>query len=307
MTGQFRNDHMVDFPELILSGMATPDIGRMGIPVQSPSADPTSLRTNSIIGIPTKGTDIFLDIDIEELLMDFSYDLEQRQNEVDNILRLLMRHASHLKSLYKVYSYVGQLPSVDKTTAMSKLQYFRFLKDYGVHRLGSSVMEMEKMLGEDIGAEGYHRKRIFFRDFLNSLIRISYHLFKETESTTEPADDGVHNVVSACFKQFLQCLLVPPETVQIKGFFFTTVEKCQEVMKHVDLFMDMYAHFRELYVKDSSEYTMKQRHLVFMYDDLRLLSSTGKDDGGEGKLTAAQLVEIVTKEDRDEDGFFNMG
>ena len=100
--GQFRDDHMADFPDLILSGMATPDIARTGIPVESPCPVSMALRTKSIMGIPTKGTDVFLDIDIEELLMDFSYDLEQRQNEVDNILRLLMRHASHLKSLYKV-------------------------------------------------------------------------------------------------------------------------------------------------------------------------------------------------------------
>ena len=93
---------MADFPDLILSGMATPDIARTGIPLESPCPVSMVLRTKSIMGIPTKGTDDFLDIDIEELLMDFSYDLDQRQNEVDNILRLLMRHTSHLKSLYKV-------------------------------------------------------------------------------------------------------------------------------------------------------------------------------------------------------------
>ena len=100
--GQFCDDHIADYPDLILSGMATPDIARTGIPVESPCPVSMALRTKSIMGIPTKGTDVFLDIDIEELLMDFSYDLEQRQNEVDNILRLLMRHTSHLKSLYRV-------------------------------------------------------------------------------------------------------------------------------------------------------------------------------------------------------------
>lgn len=195
---------------------------------------------------------------------------------------------------------------MDKTTTMSKLQYFRFLKDYGVHRLGCSVMEMEQMLGEDVNAKGYHRKRIFFRDFLNSLIRISYHLFREDG---ELISETTENVVSACFDQLIQCLLVPPETVQINGYFFTTVEKCQEVMEHVDLLAEMYNHFRGVYVK-KGEYTMKQRHLVFMYDDLRLLTPptaqnlNGRNEGG---LNATQLVEIVTREDRDEDGYFNMG
>lgn len=208
---------------------------------------------------------------------------------------------------------MGKSPSVDKTTTMSKLQYFRFLKDYGVHRLGCSVMEMEQMLGEDVSAEGYHRKRIFFRDFLNSLIRISYYLFKDDD---ELISETTENVVSACFDQLIQCLLVPPETVQINGYFFTTVEKCQEVMKHADLLAEMYNHFRGVYIKEG-DYTMKQRHLVFMYDDLRLLktptnnpSLNVRKEGGqavEGGLNATQLVEIVTKEDRDEDGYFNMG
>ena len=103
---------MEEFPGIILSGMTTPDIARIGIPILSPSCPASAavaMRTNSIMGIPTRGTDVFLDIDIDELLADFTYDLEQRQSEVENILRLLMRHTSHLKSLYKVCVFHSDL------------------------------------------------------------------------------------------------------------------------------------------------------------------------------------------------------
>ena len=280
---------MIDFPELILSGMATPDIARKGIPVTSPAP----LRVESIMGVPTKATDVFLDIDIEELLMDYHYDLEHRQNEADNILRLLLRHASHLKQLYKIYSCVGRSLTVDKTSTMSKLQYFRFLKDYGMHRHGCSVMEMERQLGEDLNERDYFRKQIFLRDFLNSLIRISHILYRDE------VEEENQYVVSTCFKKLLQALLVPPETVQINGYIFTTVEKCQEVMKHVELFIDIYRHFCEVFSpKDSSDFILTQRDLVYVFDELRLMS----DD-----LMPSKLVDVITKEDRDDEGYFNLG
>ena len=188
---------------------------------------------------------------------------------------------------------------------MSKLQYFRFLKDYGIHRFGRSVMEMEQMLEEDVAEENYHNKPIFFRDFLNALIRISYYLFQDgydeeerraSGSETADGDGGVY-IVSTCFKRMLRYLLVPPESVQINGYFFTTIEKCQEVMKHAALFAKMYARFRQLHANGAG-YTMTQRHLVFVFDELRLLSD---------ELTASKLVDILTKEDRDEEGYFNLG
>lgn len=287
--GEFCDDHMIDFPELILSGMATPDIARKGIPVTSPAP----LRVESIMGVPTKATDVFLDIDIDELLMDYHYDLESRQDEADNILRLLLRHASHLKQLYKIYSCIGRSMTVDKTTIMSKLQFFRFLKDYGMHRYGSSVIEMERLLREDLNERDYFRKQIFLRDFLNSLIRISYILFRDE------VEDENQYVVSTCFKKLLQALLVPPETVQINGYVFTSVEKCQEVMKHVELFIEVYHYFSELFsYKKSNDFILTQRHLLFVFDELRLLS----DD-----LTPSKLVDVITKEDKDEEGFFNLG
>eukprot|EP00111_Clytia_hemisphaerica_P004026 TCONS_00011537-protein len=292
-SGVFSDDRIQDFPDLILSGMATPDIARSGIPIHSPGV----IRAQSIMGIPTQATDVFLDVDIGDMLMDYGYDLEQRQTEVNNILCLLLRHASHLKQLYKIYSCIGEYMPIDKTSIMSKLQYLRFLKDYGIHRLGCSVIELEKLTGEQINDAGYYCKKIFFRDFLHSTIRISDILYKDQL-------DEDCNTLSNCFRAFLNNLLVPPETVEVKGSVFVSVEKCQEVMGHLDFFMKMYEHYRHIYVTNGNHkhpykelYSLKQRHLLFIFHELGLLS---KD------LTTTKLVEIVSQEDRDEEGYFNL-
>ena len=76
-------------------------------------------------------------------------------------------------------------------------------------------------------------------------------------------------------------------------------------MKHLDLFMKMYHHYRHIYISAGNRkhpheelYSLKQRHLLFIFHELGLLSQD---------LTSTALVDIITEEDRDEDGYFNLG
>lgn len=280
---------MIDFPDLILSGMTTPDISRSGIPVQSPA----SLRVASIIGIPTKATDVFLDVEVDELLLDYNYDLEERQEEVESILRILLRYASHVKQIYKFYSCIGLDLSVDNTTVMNKLQYYRFLKDHGVHNHGHTLMDMDKYLGEVNNNENCFKK-IFLRDFLNFLIRISYLIFTEEENSKRS--------ISLCFQKLLEMIFFKSDhakhdnIVTVGGRVFTNMEQSIEVNKHMERLLDVYFYFTQLYVKDDSALT--QRHVLFIYKELGLLTRC---------LTSTKLVQLLIEEDLNEDGFFNLG
>lgn len=286
--GEFSDDHMIDFPDLILSGMATPDISRSGIPVQSPA----SLRVESIMGIPTKATDVFLDVEIDELLMDYNYDLERRQDEVDNILRILLRYATHIKQVYKFYSCIGLDLSVDNTAVMNKLQYYRFLKDHGIHHYGYTLMDMDNYLGETNNVENCFKK-IFLRDFLNFLIRVSYLLFKDAGDSS----------ISFCFQKLLGVIFKTPNgdsssTKIVNGCIFTSVEHSSEVNKHLSALLQVYYFFTQLYLNDEDDFALTQRHVMFIYKELDLLR---------GSISSTKLVQLLTSEENNDDGFFNLG
>lgn len=292
-SGEFLDDHMIDFPDLILSGMATPDISRSGIPVQSPA----SLRVASIIGIPTKATDVFLDVEIDELLMDYNYDLEQRQDEMDTILRILLRYASHIKHIYKFYSCIGLDLSVDNTTVMNKLQYHRFLKDHDIHNHGQTLMDMDKYLSEENSHENCF-KEIFLRDYLNFLIRVSYLLFKSEEQI-----DGCS--ISMHFQKLLEIIFKSEESVStnttatVNGCVFSSLQHSQEVNKQLNSLLDVYYYFTHLYLEGEEEdYALTQRHVIFLYKELGLLC---------GCLTSTKLVQLLISEEINEGGFFNLG
>ena len=80
---------MNDFPDLILARMMTPDIQQSGIPVQRSSS--SVLRSTSVVGMSGSAVDAFLDVDLDEVFADYKYDLEQRQQQVDNIMRTILR------------------------------------------------------------------------------------------------------------------------------------------------------------------------------------------------------------------------
>lgn len=180
--GMFENDHIVDFPDIMPSGMTTPDIAEAGIPVRSQ----TPMRAPSP-GAAVGTVDAVLDINLTEIFIADQFDIEQQQIEVDEVTRVILRHMTQIKQIYKFYSSLGTLETPDNTFVMSRMQFWRFLKDCGLHTFGFTLVELDSADGISETKEDIHdpSTKIYVRDFANGLTHIAYMIFKEEDETEE--------------------------------------------------------------------------------------------------------------------------
>ena len=279
--GEFCNDHMVDFPDLILPRMLTPDIVSSGIPVTSSM----STRSKSALALTRNAiVDAFLDIDIDEIFVGYQYDLEEREEESENIMRIILRHTTKLKNIYKIYSCLGSLTSEDNTFVMTKSQFLRFLKDYNFHRFGFTLAQIERYLEDGVISMQLCFQTLFLRDFLSYLVRTSYFLFKDHV--------GEHaHVHSSCFTKLLSHV-VSSDSIQVKGLLYKSIRHTEEVNKFIDAILKIYFYFFE-----SHGFTLHMLQVVHMFKDMELITGT---------LTCAELVRILTKEEVDDEGVYNL-
>ena len=61
---------------------------------------------------------------------------------------VILRHMSALKKVYSYYSGLGHDASPDNTFIMTRLQFWRFLKDARFHHLDATLAEMDRILGK---------------------------------------------------------------------------------------------------------------------------------------------------------------
>ena len=61
---------------------------------------------------------------------------------------MLMRYMTSLRKIYNFYSSIGYEESPDNTFVMSRMQFWRFLKDCKLHFHDTTLAEMDRQLGE---------------------------------------------------------------------------------------------------------------------------------------------------------------
>ena len=69
------------------------------------------------------------------------------------MLFVILRHMTTLKKVYNFYSSLGHDASPDNTFIMTRLQFWRFLKDCQFHHKEITLMEIDRILGEDEKSE----------------------------------------------------------------------------------------------------------------------------------------------------------
>ena len=180
----FENDHIVDFPDLIPSGMTTPDIAESGLPVRSQ----TPLQDSSP-DMDTGSIDALLSINLKEIAYDEKFDIERQQLELDELVRVVLRYMTPVKQVYKFYSSIGIVDNADNTFVMNRVQFWRFLKDCMLHTVGRTLAEIDQVDGISESNKDKHEctTKIYVRDFVNVLINVSYFLFKADFPNESPA------------------------------------------------------------------------------------------------------------------------
>uniref|UniRef100_A0A663N738 Radial spoke head 10 homolog B2 n=1 Tax=Athene cunicularia TaxID=194338 RepID=A0A663N738_ATHCN len=179
-------------------------------------------------------------------------------------------HITELRRVYTFYSGLGCDHSLDNTFLMTKLQFWRFLKDCKFHHSNITLAEMDRILsGDKTQLEEIHcpHETLLFRTFLSYLIHLAFHIYHEEQNF----------IVMVCV--FFQSIF--------KGILFSE-ERCTVfAMSYIGKCWEIYRAFCRPSSRPPFEPTMTMRHFLWMLNDFKLLSK---------QLTASRLVEILVKD-----------
>ncbi|XP_010717997.1 radial spoke head 10 homolog B [Meleagris gallopavo] len=171
--GEFRDDKMVEYPAFQLDAVSAPKLNAIcsgsseTIRIVNTSENPSAL-----------GSDVELDISSLLNLLP----REERQEEVKQVEFAVLRHITKLRRVYTFYSSLGCDDSPDNTFLMTRLQFWRFLKDCCFHHSSITLAEMDRILSDDkTPLEEIHSpyETLLFRTFLSHLIHLSFHVYHE--------------------------------------------------------------------------------------------------------------------------------
>uniref|UniRef100_A0A8C0FEW2 R10B2 protein n=1 Tax=Bubo bubo TaxID=30461 RepID=A0A8C0FEW2_BUBBB len=221
-----------------------------------------------------------IELDISSLL-----DLlpeEERHEELKQVEFAVLRHITELRRVYTFYTSLGCDHSLDNAFLMTKLQFWRFLKDCKFHHSNITLAEMDRILsGDKTQLEEIHcpHETLLFRRFLSYLIYLAFHIYHEEQKEKGP-------YLHKCFLEMMSRNVIPA-ACHIQGILFSE-ERCTVfAMSYIDKCWEIYRAFRRPSTRPPFEPTMTMRHFLWMLNDFKLLSK---------QLTASRLVEILVKD-----------
>ncbi|KAJ7401400.1 Radial spoke head 10 B [Pitangus sulphuratus] len=136
--GEFVDDRLVKGPHLQVNAVNAKELSAIG--AHSVTENITIIDDSESPSI--LGSDIELDI---SSLLDL-FPREERQEELHQVECAVLRHITMLRRVYSFYSALGCVHSPDNTFLMTKLQFWRFLKDCRFHLSKITLAEMDRVL-----------------------------------------------------------------------------------------------------------------------------------------------------------------
>ncbi|NXB69874.1 R10B2 protein, partial [Donacobius atricapilla] len=214
---------------------------------------------------------------------------EDREKEVEQVELAVLKHISSLRKAYYFYSTLGCSPSPDSTYTLTRLQFWRFLKDCQLHLSPRTLAEMDRLLREicflkkNLGAKPLEQIHhpcgiILFRTFVSDLVLLAFHIYHE-----EYKDKVPH--LQNCFLEMM-ARNVLPSACRVQGILYFDEEFTSFAMSYVQKCWEIYEDFCRPHLKPPFEPTVKLRQFLWMLDDFKLLSK---------ELTAPRVLGIFVK------------
>ncbi|XP_043854404.1 LOW QUALITY PROTEIN: radial spoke head 10 homolog B2 [Dromiciops gliroides] len=275
--GQFANDHIAELPLFEINAESSPD-NDSACPEPAFSAEIIrkldGSESNSVLG-----SSIELDL---TLLLDM-YPPKDRPEEKKQVEFAVLRNISELRRIYSFYSSLGCDHSLDNTFLMTKLQFWRFLKDCKLHHCKITLADMDRVLSENnnISVEEIHSPftTLLLRTFLNYLLQLAYHIYHKDYKNGTPS-------LFMCFSRMMTDNITP-NACQIKGNFFCDQQRTVYAMNYIDKCWEIYLAYCRPNSNPPHELTMKTRYFLWMLKDFKIIT---KD------LTATKFVEIIAED-----------
>nr|XP_020655180.1 radial spoke head 10 homolog B2-like isoform X1 [Pogona vitticeps]XP_020655181.1 radial spoke head 10 homolog B2-like isoform X1 [Pogona vitticeps] len=273
--GEFIYDHIAEYPDFHIDIMNTQDLS--GIPTKAPFGTESIKVVDGTGDSSALGSNI--EIDISTLLAIFPK--EEKEEEIKQTEFAVLRHISELRRIYTFYSSLGYDHSLDNTFLMTKLQFWRFLKDCKFHHCNLTLADMDRILNDKTLLEEIHSpyETLLLRMFLTYLIYLSFHIYHKEFNDKSPR-------LFKCFSKLMQ-QNINPNACQIKGALFSDRQQAVYAINYIDKCWEIYGAFCRPNSVAPYEPTMKMRHFLWMLKDLKLISK---------QLTATKVVNILAKD-----------
>ncbi|KAM9261454.1 radial spoke head 10 homolog B [Cariama cristata] len=275
--GEFIDDSIVECPAFRVDAMNAKEMNAI--------CTGSHFGTENITVINGSGSTSILGSDIE-LDVSSLLDLlprEERHEELKQVEFAVLRHITELRRVYTFYSGLGCDHSLDNTFFVTKLQFWRFLKDCQFHHSNITLAEMDRILsGDKTPLEEIHspHETLLFRTFLSYLIHLAFRIYHEEHNCR-----GKGPYLPKCFLEMMSRNVIPA-ACRIQGILFSEEQCTVFAMSYMDKCWEIYRAFCRPSTRPPFEPTMKKRHFLWMLNDFKLLSK---------QLTTSRLVEILDK------------
>ncbi|XP_063090217.1 radial spoke head 10 homolog B isoform X1 [Cavia porcellus] len=222
-----------------------------------------------------------LSMELDLSLLVNMYPKEEQAEEKKQVEYALLRNISELRRIYSFYSSLGYDHSPDNTFLMTKLHFWRFLKDCKFHHHKITLADMDRILSasNDIPVEEIHSPfgTILLRTFLSYLLQLAYHIHHKEYQNRSPS-------LFLCFTK-LMTENIHPNACQVKGNLFSEGALC--TMSYVDKCWEIYRAYSRPNTAPPGELTMKMRHFLWMLKDFKMINK---------ELSATKFVAVIAED-----------
>lgn len=278
--GIFVEDRMADYPEFAMDGTVTPDISEIRTRTPDP-AGPTAgnLTSRSNDSRNTLGPSLTLEID--HLLKQCTD--SEKEDELQQVMYVVLRHVTVLKKTYNFYSSLGHDASPDNTFIMTKLQFWRMLKDCRFHCLDTTLAGIDRILAVDKESADIHSPldKLLMREYLSHLITLSFHLYQEDCQEKEPS------IIAWCFDHAIRENIIP-YGCDVQGNFLYDPARAINALGYMDKCWQVYKSVCKPSKSPPHDHTLKMRDFLFMIKDYRLINE---------RLTAKRILQVLSADD----------
>ncbi|XP_049758788.1 radial spoke head 10 homolog B isoform X1 [Elephas maximus indicus] len=280
--GPFSNDHIAQFPSLETDLTTHLELCSGGTTRSSRGFSVSAEIIRKLDGSennPVLGTSI--ELDLSWLLA--MYPEKDRPAEKKQVEFAILRNITELRRIYSFYSSLGCDHSLDNTFLMTKLHFWRFLKDCKFHHHQLTLADMDRLLSanNNIPVEEIHSPftTILLRTFLNYLLQLAYHIHHKEFQNRSPS-------LFMCFTK-LMTENIHPNACQVKGSLFSEPQRTLYSMNYIDKCWEIYIVHCRPNAFPPGELTMKMRHFLWMLKDFKMINK---------ELTATKFVEVIAED-----------
>ncbi|XP_027628318.1 radial spoke head 10 homolog B2 isoform X2 [Tupaia chinensis] len=282
--GLFSNDHIAQFPDYEAESMNYLELPsevacQRGRQRRSSVSAEIIRKLDGTESHPVLGSSIELNLN---LLLDM-YPEEDRAEEKKQVEYAILRNITELRRIYSFYSSLGCDHSLDNAFLMTKLHFWRFLKDCKFHHHNITLADMDRILSLNNGipVEEIHSPftTILLRTFLNYLLQLAYHIHHKEFQHKRPS-------LFLCFTK-LMTENIHPNACQVKGNLFSEQQRTLYSIHYIDKCWEIYSTYCKPNEVPPNELTMKLRYFLWMLKDFKMINK---------ELTATKFVAVIAED-----------